>query len=348
MNFFSNFFIAIILSVSFAGISQNLPKLYNCPLITEDIKVDGNDTELSWSRATWTPIFVDIEGDSAKKPFLETKVKILWDSTYLYVFASLAEPNIWASLENHDDIVYRDNDIEVFIDPDGDSHNYMEIEVNALNTVLDLLMVKPYRNGGPLIMEWNPAKLKTAVHLYGTLNNSSDTDSSWTVEMAIPMSALCFNKPKSWPAPGDYWRINFSRVHYSLVKAGNGYEKAKGSDGNLLPEYNWVWSPQGQINMHMPEQWGYLLFNSVKMDFTEKLPVDAKIRAVLHKEYQAQKSSLVLIGTYRGTTTKKVMFDKRTYELSTKVTENHFEITAKGKERTWHLTDDSKLWITGN
>ena len=29
-----------------------------------------------------------------------------------------------------------------------------------------------------------------------------------------------------------------------------------------LPESNWVWSPQGAINMHMPERWGYVQFSS--------------------------------------------------------------------------------------
>lgn len=32
----------------------------------------------------------------------------------------------------------QDNDFEVFLDPDGDNHNYYEIEINAHNTVWDL------------------------------------------------------------------------------------------------------------------------------------------------------------------------------------------------------------------
>src|SRR3712207_6853585 len=31
----------------------------------------------------------------------------------------------------HDAIIYHDNDFEVFIDPDNDTHQYFEIEVNA-------------------------------------------------------------------------------------------------------------------------------------------------------------------------------------------------------------------------
>jgi len=34
---------------------------------------------------------------------------------------------------------------QIFLDPDGDNHLYYEIEINALGTVWDLLMAKPYR-----------------------------------------------------------------------------------------------------------------------------------------------------------------------------------------------------------
>jgi prefoldin subunit 5 len=40
-------------------------------------------------------------------------------------------------LKNYDDIVFYDNDFEVFIDPDNDTHRYYEFEVNALNTMFD-------------------------------------------------------------------------------------------------------------------------------------------------------------------------------------------------------------------
>ena len=85
---------------------------------------------------------------------------------------------MWAKLKQHDDIIYQDNDFEVFIDPDGDSHNYLEIEVNALNTVFDLLLVKPYRNGGPMVLAWDLKSMQTAVELRGTLNDPKDKDKS--------------------------------------------------------------------------------------------------------------------------------------------------------------------------
>ena len=57
------------------------------------------------------------------------------------------------------------------------------------------------------------------------------------------------------PATGDTWRVNFSRVEWQIRHDGRRYEKVRNT-----PEDNWVWSPQGLINMHVPEHWGYVKF----------------------------------------------------------------------------------------
>ena len=57
------------------------------------------------------------------------------------------------------------------------THNYYELEINALNTVWDLLLSKPYRDGGKAVTSWNIDGLETTVHLYGTLNDPTDVDS---------------------------------------------------------------------------------------------------------------------------------------------------------------------------
>jgi hypothetical protein len=59
-----------------------------------------------------------------------------------------------------------------------------------------------------------------------------------------------------------------------------------------VPEDNWVWSPQGIINMHYPEMWGYVYFmermpskdGKVQMYFPEE---EAKwlLRQVYYRNY---------------------------------------------------------------
>jgi hypothetical protein len=187
---------------------------------------------------------------------------MLWDDEFLYVAADMQEPHLWATLHERDAVIYYDNDFEIFLDPDGDSHLYTEIELNALNTVWDLLLVKPYRDGGPAIHAWDIPGLKTAVHLEGTLNDPSDVDTGWSVEIAIPYAVIAETTPSACPPkPGDRWRVNFSRVEWRLDVLDGGYAKTLDAvTGKSLPEDNWVWSPQREIAMHEPEHWGIVEF----------------------------------------------------------------------------------------
>ena len=75
----------------------------------------------------------------------------------------MEEPDVWATLTERDSVIFHDNDFEVFIDPDGDTHAYYELEVNALGTAWDLILIKPYRDGGPAINGWDIAGLKVGV-----------------------------------------------------------------------------------------------------------------------------------------------------------------------------------------
>ena len=239
------------------------PEHYIAFLAPEPLVIDGRLDDPAWQAAPWTGDFVDITGADPLRPRYRTRARMLWDSTYLYIGAELEEPHLQATLTMRDAVIFHDNDFEVFIDPDGDTHEYYELEVNALNTVWDLFLVKPYRDGGPAIDAWDIAGLKTAVSLDGTLNVPTDHDTVWTVEIAIPWDVLgeAAHRP-SPPGPGDQWRINFSRVEWRFEPSIAGYVKVVDpTTGKPLPEDNWVWSPQGLVNMHYPEMWGVVQFS---------------------------------------------------------------------------------------
>jgi len=67
----------------------------------------------------------------------------MWDDNIFISEQNWKSHTAGTTLTARDSIIYLDNDFEVFIDPDGDTHNYYELEINALNTVWDLLLVKP-------------------------------------------------------------------------------------------------------------------------------------------------------------------------------------------------------------
>jgi hypothetical protein len=263
------------------------PKGYVCYRADGPVQVDGKVDDAAWSRAPWSDNFVDIEGDAKPRPRFRTRVKMLWDEQFFYIAAEMEEPDVWGSLTAHDSVIFHDPDFEVFLDPNGDNHEYAELEVNALNTTWDLFLPKPYRDGGKADDGFEFVGLKTAVAVKGTLNRPGDRDEGWTLEVAIPWSSLAkYAHRPCPPKDGDQWRVNFSRVEWQhRVKDGRLYEAIpKTAD-------NWVWSPQGEIAMHRPEFWGYVQFatgepGSVAFRPDPTWPALARLIAVYDAQYR--------------------------------------------------------------
>lgn len=250
---------------------------------SSDVIIDGVLNEDAWQLSTFTSNFVDIS--TSTTPKFQTQAKILWGDEFVYIGAVLQDSDIWANItetchcntSSADQVIFHDNDFEVFIDIDGDTHYYKEFEINSLNATWDLIMNKPYNDGGyenssrvfgkdgydmqpPLIC---------AVHINGTVNDPASEDSFWTVEIALPIAKLGVNESSSNfpPTNGTFWRINFSRVEWNVeIVDENNYWKAASCQSCAVPgtaaEDNWVWSPQGEVNMHLPEKWGMLQFTT--------------------------------------------------------------------------------------
>jgi hypothetical protein len=232
------------------------PESYIVYRTSAPIVADGKLTEAEWDNAPWSNYFVDIEGDKKPLPKYKTRMKALWDDENIYFAAEMEEPHVWAKLRQRDTVIFYDNDFEIFIDPDGDTHGYYEFEMNAFGTPWDLLLPKPYRDGGPAINGWDIAGLKVGVNVDGTINNPRDIDKGWSVEIVIPLRTMReYTVGNRLPEPGTQWRVSFSRVQWRTHVDENGtYQKDINPETNRpFPEDNWVWTPQGRINMHMPE-----------------------------------------------------------------------------------------------
>jgi len=259
-----------------------VPRSYLCRRVDPDKPVSLADADIrtaeAWAHAPWTDQFVDIEGNRKPEPCWQTRAKMLWDDEALYVGAWMEEPQVVATLREQNSVIFHDNDFEVFVDAQASNHNYYEFEVNALNTRWELRLNKPYKNGGNehservgMSGQGSLPNLRTSVVVDGAINDASVRDTGWGVVVKIPfLDMVAAGHCARPPAPGEYWRINMSRVQWLWESRAGEWIKVPrpghGNDG----EDNWVWSAQGIINMHCPERWGFVNFASYARPLEEE------------------------------------------------------------------------------
>ena len=226
------------------------PRSYQAHRLLDTLEIDGDIEKPQWQQAPWSQTFDDIRGPDAppaERPDASqsTRVKMLWDDDYLYIAAEIRSdfPVVAEFTERNSPIFHKDSDFEVFVDPSGVCHHYKELELNAINTVWNLMLNRPYMDGGDEFSGrvaaagqpryYEVEHQRTATRVTGELGDPAGA--VWTVEIAlahrdttaVPQQA----RQNGWcvpaaaqPAVGVSWRINFSRVE----KCG---------------EINWTWSP---------------------------------------------------------------------------------------------------------
>ncbi len=253
---------------------------YQAHRVSQTLKIDGNLTEEAWKKAPKSSRFRDLV--SGAETIHDTRAAVLWDDTYLYVAYWVEEPNLEASITKRDGLIYQNNDVELFIaGPD----TYYEFEINSYGTIYEVFFIweDAYsRDGWDTLPEfepdapgrrifpgvgykahprgrrvgfwrWDLEGLKSAVATDGTINDNSDRDRGWTVELALPWSSLAIlskGEDRSIPPNSeDVWRMDFSRF--------NQYKEAppvKDSGG-------WAWSPHGVWDSHVPECFTFIHFS---------------------------------------------------------------------------------------
>eukprot|EP01089_Gocevia_fonbrunei_P002709 TRINITY_DN12616_c0_g1_i2.p1 TRINITY_DN12616_c0_g1~~TRINITY_DN12616_c0_g1_i2.p1 ORF type:complete len:310 (+),score=35.96 TRINITY_DN12616_c0_g1_i2:149-1078(+) len=269
---------------------EEIPK-YNAYKVSSPPQIDGRLDDLVWQTAPTSPRFRDLI--SGEKTIYDTRAAVLWDEEYLYIAYWIEEPNVQATLTERDALIYNDNDVELFI---AGKDGYYEFEINSFGTIYEVFFIweesdsykngaydaipefssdqpgrkpflgvgyKPHPRGGRIgYWNWDFPGLKSAVHVDGTINDDSDRDRGWTVELAIPwsgMSALALGDNRSLPPKDeDIWRMDFSR--FNQFKEATPAEDSGG----------WVWSPHGVWDSHVPECFTYIHFSQQDVSHVKK------------------------------------------------------------------------------
>jgi len=229
--------IVVVLTLFGATICAQTPvPTYQVARVTSAIKIDGRLDEQAWKDAAPVGDFVNNRDGARSK--LATEARILYDANFLYFSFRSVDKNIWATMKQRDQHLWLEEVVEVFVQANPAVPNYVELEVNPLNAMLDIYLLDTRK---PLHYEsWNSEKLQWAVQVDGTVDGK-DGDREWTCEMALPFEdiATAIHNP---PQPGDRWRLNLFRVE-------------------RLPEVaELAWSPTLQDDFHILSRFGELVF----------------------------------------------------------------------------------------
>lgn len=265
-----------------------------------NMKIDGILDSDEWGQANTTNLFTDISGEGYPAPRFKTTAMILWDDDFLYVGATMEEPDVWAYIRERDEVIYFDNDFEIFIDPDNDGKNYFEMEFNAIANIFDLIIEHAYRSPDSCFVTfgWDAPGLKVATNVYGTLNNNRDTDKGWTIEVAIPRKAIN-HEFTNILKEGNILSIGFSRVEWQTEKLKDGNYKVKtDKNGKKLPEDNWTWGATGRVAMHMPERWGKVYLSGSQKGNTFPEISDRDLKTVMWAMFYRQEEEHNRKGRY--------------------------------------------------
>ncbi len=218
-------------SIDYSMRSMEIPFTSAAPAI------DGVIGATEWASANEASAFVFpwwTEGE--KEP---TRALLQWDEQYLYVAFECADAFVWSEKRERDGPVYEDDCVEVFTSPDPDRlMEYFNVEMNVRGDTLDYYHPQPGSKE-----PWDP-ELIIATSVDGTLNDDSDRDQGWALEVAIPFEAFRSVAKNTPPLPGDEWRLNLHRL--------GGETNAQFSQ--------WSPSTSEKVAFHTPQFFGRVTF----------------------------------------------------------------------------------------
>lgn len=230
MKYKAVFFFLTLFSV-FTIYGQTIP-VYK---IEENIIIDGDLSE--WKSPFSTPFVIHNSGEKATQ---NTFVLLSWNDENLYLAYRAADSQIIGMSRKKDAKIFETDDlVEVFIDPDGNGENYLEIGVNAFSAYYDLIVqcISPKCGG------W---KTSIAFDIEGLEAHSKITPEGFCTEIKIPFSSLEKIKNGNFKTPkaGTKWKGNMFRIDYGNTTEYQALEPYK----------------SGKFGFHHPEEFGVFEF----------------------------------------------------------------------------------------
>lgn len=238
-------------AITTAAESDFQPPVYNVHRIASPIKIDGRFDEPAWFAAPAVGEFHFTWYKGGQKE--RSVAKMLWDDECLYVGHICEDAHITAQHLEHDGKIPEDDCFEVIFAPDPSQPEvYFNLEWNVIGGYLDNF--RPEGPKKPRAKVWDAEGVRIAGTTIGTVNDDSDLDTLWMVEVAIPLKNFAKYMPNTPPKPGDSWNLNLNR---------------HGGKTNL--QYS-QWSPADTAapNFHTPHRFGKIVFSETLVPFDKR------------------------------------------------------------------------------
>ncbi|ANW95891.1 hypothetical protein AXE80_06180 [Wenyingzhuangia fucanilytica] len=213
--------------------------------------IDGKRDELDWNRteaATFNN-FYHYDAINKADDKQKTTFRMLWDDEFLYVFFESEDKYLTAREKVRDGAPYFDDCAEIFLSPAPEIlSTHMGFEVNLYKTSNDFLFMTDFYNGQPGVLKAFNPEFKVETTLNGTINDNSDIDKGWTMEMAIPL------------------KLFFKIDTYAPVKAGAKWtflavrQERNEVEGNRRITSSIFPIDEEKIDVHEPSKFGFLHF----------------------------------------------------------------------------------------
>jgi hypothetical protein len=120
-------------------------------------------------------------------------------------------------------------------------------------------------------------------------------------------------------------------------------------------EDNWVWSPQGVVDMHRPETWGYVQFSTAAPGHAAFQPDSAgPAKRLLHRIHDAQRSFWKEHRRYASTPAELGLVDLGHDSLAAppriEAAVGRFQASvdlrlSDGKPQRWLIREDLRVWL---
>jgi len=206
--------------------------------------------EYKVKRITNKPTVDGILGEYADAPTIhvtypdngvEATYRFVWDQDALYAAVEVTDNDLQASETEQDGTLWDDDSVEIMFDTlhnlgANQGNDDFKIIVNALGTKGDWTALS---DSG-----WNPS-YEVAVVASGTVNDDSDTDQGYRIEMAIPWDQWGSTPP---PKADDVWGLEVVLN-----------DKPGGSDEQG------AWSNANGGTVNDPDGWGTMTFSDEKL-----------------------------------------------------------------------------------